>query len=398
MLTVIESLDGGGKTTHIKRLAEELEGLGLRTVVVASPGKESFSGTVLRNKIGNITPDQANRLFAYDIERSQRRVPPNTDVILCDRHLDSVRVSNSEPSIADPQIARIARRITPPDKKIYLSIPPEVSWERESQTSTHPINFEWIHTKHRRYMQIIGQNPENFTIIDATQSLDVVYQAILQILLKDLDTLIEARKCIYDLFLSTPGLIKFILDEPVEVKPGVFLPMFVNVKTTMGDPIAREKITDDMLKLAKHRDYDSVLGLESGGSYYAVAIANKLGLPVAFHRTKLKTYSGVAGDIVGRPPQPGSRVLMVDDVYATGQSASRASKRLRDFGCQHDLVTAFSYSSDTEMIKRLGGIPATAVAYFKGIRTSAIKSGILSVDDAKRLTKLVDIYRTTIFE
>lgn len=395
MHVALESLDGGGKTTHIARLNEELQGLGLRTVVIANPGKGTFSGSALRSHIAKLPPERANQLFAYDIVRSERSIPPNTDVVIWDRHLDSVRVSNTDPESADIQLSAIRSKITPPDRKIYLDIPPEVSWDRESKTSTHPIDPEWIRAKHNRYKRIIEQAPEKFTIIDATQPLDVVYQAILGILQQDLEKTIEERRGIYDLFINTPGLIKFVLNAPVEVKPSVYLPMFVNVKATMGDVVARTKITDEMVKIARQSRYDSVIGLESGGSYYAVAIANELGLPVAFHRTKSKTYSGATGDIVGIPPERGSNVLIVDDVYATGQSASRASQRLSELGCTHDLVTAYSYSADDEVTHRLGGVRATSVTYFKGIRQTAVNSGLLTADEANRLTEMVDCYRNT---
>lgn len=398
MRIALESLDNAGKTTHIAHLEEELQDFGLRIQVIASPSKNSFSGPILRSGICAIEPSRANRLFAYDIERAQRNLNPKADLVLFDRHLDTVRVSNTEPSIADSQIADIASRITPPDKIVFLDIPPQISWDRECGNAPHPITLDWIETKHQRYKEIIQETPDRFIILDATPSIDVVYQGLLGIVMHEMSYVVEDRKKIYDLFLNTIGLIEFILDAPVEVKPGVYLPMFVNVKSTMADTKVRKQIASEMINLVDVANYDSVLGLESGGSYYAVTIANELGLPVAFHRTKSKEYSGSAGDIVGEAPVPGSRVLIVDDVYATGQSASRASKRMKDLGCRHDLVTAFSYSSDSEMQKRLGGIRATAVTYFKALRSAALRNNRLTCEEAKQLTKQVDIYRNTIFD
>lgn len=392
-----EGIDGAGKTTHITRLNEELQALGLRTIVMASPGRGTFTGQILRSNIGKIDPRRANKLFAYDIERSGRTIPLNTDVVLWDRSLGSVRTSNSSVEEADADIGNIASKIAQPDKTIYLSIPPKESWKRESATSTHPIDQEWLKTKYDRYQTIIQQAPERFTVIDATQPLDTVYQALLGLVLEDLGPAIESQRQIHSLLLNTPGVIRFVLDNPVEVKPGVLLPMFVNIKATMGEVAVRNQIVESMLEIARNGHYDSILGLESGGCYYAVTLSNILGLPIAFHRTKLKTYSGATGDIVGVPPKQGSRVLMVDDVYATGQSADRASKRMEEFGCQPDLLTAFSYSSDVEMEKRLG-IRATSLTYFKGIQRLATENGTLSNDDASKLTRMVDVYRNTRFE
>lgn len=394
---ILEGLDGAGKTTHITRLSEELQALGLRTIVMASPGRGTLTGNILRANIGKIDPHRASKLFAYDIERSQRRILPNTDVVFWDRNIDSVRTSNSTIEEATADIGDRALKITQPNKTIYLSIPPEESLRREEATSKHPINLEWLKAKYSRYQTLIRQAPERFTVVDATQPLDTVYQALLGLVLEDLGPAIESQKKIHRLLLNTPGVIKFVLNNPVEVKPGIFLPMFVNIKATMGEVDVRNQIVESLLEIAGKSHYDSVLGLESGGSYYAVTLANLLHLPVAFHRTKNKTYSGATSDIVGVPPTQGSRVLMVDDVYATGQSAFRALKRMEQFGCEPNLLTAYSYSSDTEMKERLGA-NATSLTYFKGMRHLARENGTLSNEEASKLTQLVDVYRNSRFE
>lgn len=392
-----EGLDGAGKTTHIRQLRDDLEALGLRVHQLSSPGKNTFSGCALRANIGQIDdPHRANRLFAYDILRSKKRIPKNTDVVLADRGFSSVLTSNTgvDQALHDLKDMDIDQN---PTKQIYLDIPPETSWEREAATSTHPIDIDWLKIKYHRYQQLIAQNPEGFIIVDATLSVEAVYQVLWNILLTELATQIETQQKIHQVIYQAQGVIKFVLDEPVEVKPNVFLPMFVNIKATMAEVETREAISDQLIDIAREGNYDSVLGLESGGSYYAVTVANALGLPVAFHRTKTKTYSGATGDIVGVPPKPGSKVLIIDDVYATGQSATRASKRLTEMGCEHTLLTVFSYSNDDEMKERLG-IDATSLTYFKGIRHLAEQDGTLTAEQSSRLTEMVDIYRNSIFE
>lgn len=391
----LEGLDGAGKTTHIKKLTEELESLGLRIAIMASPGRNTWAGKILRANIGKMNPQRASKLFAYDIHRSQKRVPSSADLVLWDRGIESVLTSNSDD--AEKDIGVTLAQTQHDQKTIYLSISPELSWEREAKASDHPIDFEWLQTKHTRYQRLLEKNPEKFDVIDASQPLDVVYQALWMLIRSNLEVEIEKQQKIHNLLMDTPGIIRFVIHDPVEVKPNVWLPMFVNIKQTMADTRVRDEITQHMLDMIQPGQYDSVLGLESGGTYYAVAIANALQLPVAFHRTKAKSYSGATGDIVGVPPTPGSRVLLVDDVFATGQSASRAEKRMAELGCVSELLTIFSYSSDVEMIQRLG-IPATSLTYFKGIRQRAMQNNILTPEEVAKLTELVDIYRTTVFE
>lgn len=394
---IFESLDGAGKTTHIASLINDLENLGLSVASTTSPGKNTFSGCTLRSNIAKIEDqNRANRLFSYDIVRSDRSLPKYADVIIADRGFDSVRVSNGgDISIVDSFEAQTRDDLE--KKIIYLDIPPDVSFERESKTSTHPIDLGWLTQKYDRYGELIRQNPEKYTVIDATQPIERVYQAIKNIVLSDLAEVITKQRQNHVRLLDAAGVVKVVVDSPVEVKPGVFLPMFVNLKEIWSNPELREWLVLQLTEKVALGKFDYVMGLESGGSYYSVSVANELKLPVGLHRSKTKTYSGATGDVVGAVPKEGSRVALIDDVYATGQSGSRAIKRLKELGCDSELFTLYSYSSDQEMEARLGK-PATSVTYFKGIRQLLQERGNYSTAELAELTRLVDIYRNTLYD
>ena len=198
-----------------------------------------------------------------------------------------------------------------------------------------------------------------------------------------------------ELILRSPGVVQFLADSPFEVKPGVFLPMFVNLKETWAYPQVRNKIALGLAeKIGDQCDW--ICGLESGGSYYATTVADILGKPVSLYRKESKGY-GTQNSLVGHTPPTGSRVALVDDVYATGRSGVYAAGLCASMGCDASLYTVFSYSSDLEMMQRLG-VPATALTYFKGIRQSAVEAGMLSQQEADIVTEQVDVYRNTIFQ
>ena len=393
-----EGLDGSGKTTIIAMLVEDLEALGLRVAVNSSPGK-TWTGHVLKECMAHIEPNKKNELFTYDIRRTERTIPHTVNMVLWDRHLDSVVVSNGDD--ANEEVAKYAEGIVRPHAVIYLDISPDISWERESKNTDHPLDTDWLRAKHRRYHELMiddatpdARSGGKFVIFDASKPLEKVYASVRDYFLKEAGPFIERNKAMYELLLETPGIIQFLLDNPVEVKPDVYLPMFVNLKNTWSTPDVRSTIVHNLAQLVDE-DIDWIIGLESGGSYYAVALANMLGKPVSLLRKNVKEH-GNNNYLVGEAPPVGSKVVLVDDVYATGQSASRALEQLALNRCRCSLVTIFSYSNDKEIQDRLG-ISGTALTYFKGILHRAKEKGLLNVEQATEVTKHVDKYRNTRF-
>jgi thymidylate kinase/orotate phosphoribosyltransferase len=387
-----EGLDGAGKTTHISQLVDDLENAGLRVAAVACPSK-SLVGSIMRRNIGVMEPEQKTNLFTYDLERTQRTIPRSVDVAIWDRHLDTIMVSNTDDG--EEEVEKRAGKIKKPDTVIYLDIPPTVSWEREGSNTDHPLDLEWVKAKDRRYKALREKHPERFDVVDATAPLHLVYQAILGIAQRELAPVLEKSKDMHKMLLSAPGVVRFLQDNPFEVKPGVYLPMFVNLKNTWSNPELREKFVERLAELISD-EYDWICGLESGGSFYATSIATLLKKPVSLYRKGDKEY-GDKNFMVGETPPPGTRVALLDDVYATGQSASRAVNQLKSIGCPTGLFAIYSYSNDVEMKARLGS-DATALTYFKGIRQLAREQGILNEEQAASLTKQVDTYRHSVFQ
>ncbi len=387
----LEGLDGAGKTTLMLPLTEELESLGLRVETAASPGK-TLVGSLLRPNIGKIEPERKTILFTYEIKRAQRQMSPFTDVVLWDRYLDTIRVSNTDN--ADEMLGEIAADITPPHDVFYLDITTDESWRREGEASSHPINRAWIEEKHRRYQDLIAREPSRFTVIDASQSKAAVFHQVRDILVARLAPVIEHNRAVYTLLLNTPGVVRFLLDSPFEVKPGVFLPMFMNFKETWAMPMERKLLAQELAARVGD-EFTWVVGLESGGSYFASTVANLLGLPVSLIRKTDKGY-GEGNFVVGEKPPKGAKIALVDDAYATGQSAAKAVTWFRSEGCESNLFTIFSYSNNEEIKKRIG-VDGTALTYFKGLRRLALERSLITQNEAEELTRRVDIYRTTIF-
>ena len=138
--------------------------------------------------------------------------------------------------------------------------------------------------------------------------------------------------------------IRNIPDYP---KPGI---MFRDITTLLGNPAAFRRSIDELVHPYAGMKIDKVAGIEARGFILGGAIAHQLSAGFVPIRKKGKlpheavriAYSleyGVDEMEVHRDAvQEGERVILVDDLIATGGTAEGAVKLLRQIGA--DIVTA----------------------------------------------------------
>lgn len=130
-------------------------------------------------------------------------------------------------------------------------------------------------------------------------------------------------------------LIRTIPDYP---KPGI---MFRDVTTLLNDAWGFRRTIDDLVQLHVVNNVDVVAGIEARGFILGGAVAHQLGKPFVPIRKKGKLPGETIGveyaleygtDVVEMHVDaitPGQRVLVVDDLIATGGTAEAAIKLIR---------------------------------------------------------------------
>ena len=120
-------------------------------------------------------------------------------------------------------------------------------------------------------------------------------------------------------------------DVPDFPKPGI---MFRDVTTVLRDPVAWRATVDHMCDAVDAWDFDVVVGVESRGFILGSAMAYQLGvgfvpvrkpgkLPAAVHVVDYALEYGLDSlEIHQDALDPGHRVLVVDDLLATGGTAA----------------------------------------------------------------------------
>ncbi len=134
---------------------------------------------------------------------------------------------------------------------------------------------------------------------------------------------------------------RYVRDVPDYPKPGV---LFKDISPLLGDPAAFRAAIDGLVGDQLEGSVDKVVGMEARGFILAAPVAYRLGagfvpvrkagkLPAA---TFEQSYALEYGDAVLQVHQdaftPGDRVLIVDDVLATGGTAAATVELVRRAG------------------------------------------------------------------
>jgi dTMP kinase len=202
LFITFEGMDGSGKTTQMRRLAERLRVLGRTVLETAEPG-----GTAIGREIRRILLDAANQelsptaeLLLYFASRAQnvdQAILPalgRGEIVLADRFTDSSLVYQGcgrglgvETVLA---LDRIACRGLKPDLTLLVDIDVETSLERararnsvttESETRMDEQSLEFHRKVHEAYDSLAHREPDRIKRVDGRLPSDDVERAIWQI-------------------------------------------------------------------------------------------------------------------------------------------------------------------------------------------------------------------------
>lgn len=150
--------------------------------------------------------------------------------------------------------------------------------------------------------------------------------------------------------IKEPGFLTIDLSNPgIEVKPGRFSPIYINMKTTWKNHHLLSRMSHELQRLCL--DCNCVVGVETGGSPYAVSIAQNLGISLLLARKEPKDKIGIlAGDLNDEC----HRFAIVDDVLASGKSMEPAFKSIKNLGKQVVCVAILSYGMDDLIAEKYG--------------------------------------------
>jgi len=166
---------------------------------------------------------------------------------------------------------------------------------------------------------------------------------------------------------------RMIRNVPDFPKPGI---LFKDITPLLGDATAFHMVIDALVEYCLPRGLDAVVGIESRGFIFGSALAARLNaafvpvrkpgkLPAAVDRVAYSLEYGNAELEMHKDSLfPGARVVIVDDLLATGGTAAAAAQLVRR---QRGEVDSYLFVIELSFLQgrdKLGGAPVFSLVKF----------------------------------
>ena len=133
-------------------------------------------------------------------------------------------------------------------------------------------------------------------------------------------------------------------EEPFTWASGIKSPIYCDNRLTLSAPTVREKVEAGLAELVRkyHPDCEMLMGTSTAGIAHAAITATLLNLPMGYVRGEAKSH-GRTNRIEGRL-DPGTKVVVVEDLISTGGSVIDVVNALREAGAEVlGIVSIFTY-------------------------------------------------------
>ena len=133
-------------------------------------------------------------------------------------------------------------------------------------------------------------------------------------------------------------------EQPLTWASGIKSPIYCDNRLTLSYPETRTKVENGLAELVKahYPECEMLMGTSTAGIAHAAITASILGLPMGYVRGGAKDH-GRANRIEGRM-DPGTKVVVVEDLISTGGSCIEVVDALREEGATVlGIVSIFTY-------------------------------------------------------
>ena len=183
--------------------------------------------------------------------------------------------------------------------------------------------------------------------------------------------------------------IKLQPDAPFTWASGWKSPFYCDNRKTISFPALRSFVKIELARLIMEQfpEADAVAGVATGAIAQGALVADELGLPFAYVRSKPKDH-GLANLIEGELPT-GAKVVVVEDLISTGGSSLKAVEALRNAGFEVvGMVASYTYGFDVAKQAFVDAkVQLLTLTNYEAVLEAALQTGYISNDQIPTLNE-----------
>ena len=177
--------------------------------------------------------------------------------------------------------------------------------------------------------------------------------------------------------------------QPFTWASGWKSPIYCDNRKTLSYPALRSFVKTELTRLVLENfpEAEAVAGVATGAIAQGALVADLLGKPFAYVRSKPKDH-GMENLIEGMLPE-GARVVVVEDLISTGGSSLKAVDALRRAGFQVvGMVASFTYGFPVaEEAFREAGVQLMTLSNYNAVVAEALRTGYIQESDIEMLSE-----------
>ncbi|MEM6770001.1 MAG: orotate phosphoribosyltransferase [Bacteroidota bacterium] len=184
------------------------------------------------------------------------------------------------------------------------------------------------------------------------------------------------------------GAVKLQPVTPFTWASGMRSPIYCDNRVLLSYPDIRNDVIAGLETLAQNfSDVEGIAGVATAGIPHGALLADRLGLPFVYIRSKAKEH-GRQNQIEGRVA-PGKRYLVVEDLISTGGSSLKAIDALRVAGGEiAGAVAIFSYEFPAAgRAFEQANVELQTISGYGTLLQEAAATGAISAEEAATLAE-----------
>lgn len=177
--------------------------------------------------------------------------------------------------------------------------------------------------------------------------------------------------------------------NPFTWASGWHSPFYCDNRKTLSYPELRSfvKLEISRIVLERFPEADAIAGVATGAIPQGALVADALGLPFVYVRSKPKDH-GLENLIEGEL-KPGMKVVVIEDLISTGGSSLKAVEAIRQNGCEVvGMVAAYTYGfAEAEKAFKAAKVTLVTLTNYEAVVAEALRIGYIDEQDVALLNE-----------